>query len=189
MKEDKKHHSADPWFAVNLSFFFAGLGQLYIKAYWHGTLIIITQFVFLINAFWHIFSPRGYTLLGLGSALAFFLIHAMNLFDVYENYKQVQQKKSDLNDTERICISAKIPFSDISDPFERARMNYSHSFYSLRAAWQLQQSLGRTRRGNDDDYDNPETGEIRGFVAIADGNWTRIKRFMSQAILDSIVSC
>ena len=84
----------DPWFAVNLSFFFAGLGQCYLGARWHGFLIVITQLFFLGNALWHIIAPGGYTLLGLGSGFAFLIIHAMNLFDVIENYRQVNEEES-----------------------------------------------------------------------------------------------
>jgi hypothetical protein len=42
--------------------------------------------------------------------------------------------------------------------------------------------LGRTRRGREQDY-----GEDNGFVAIADGNWTRVKKYLSQSLREAIV--
>jgi Rad3-related DNA helicase len=86
---------------------------------------------------------------------------------------------------ERICISAKIPFPDTSDPYEKARQNYSHSFYAQRSAWTLMQSLARTRRGFEDDYNM--NGEKRQSVCIADGAWTRIEKYLDPDFLESIV--
>ena len=88
MTQNKAVPCNNPWFAVNLSFFFAGLGQCYCGARWHGLLIVITQIFFLGNTLWHLIAPGGYTLLGLGSGFAFLIIHAMNLFDVIENHRQ-----------------------------------------------------------------------------------------------------
>jgi hypothetical protein len=85
---------------------------------------------------------------------------------------------------ERINICAKLAWPDISDPFERARMNYSRSFYQLRTAWSVQQALGRTRRGEDEDYDL--NGQREQLVGIADGSWVRLKRFFDQDFLESI---
>jgi len=86
---------------------------------------------------------------------------------------------------EKICISAKVPFPYLGDPYERARQRYSGKFYLQRAAWTLEQSLGRTRRGRDFDYDTPT--ERRGLVAIADGNYTRVRKYLSQALQESLV--
>lgn len=86
---------------------------------------------------------------------------------------------------ERICISAKTPFCDIGSPYEKARMKYSRRMFYQRAAWKLEQSLGRTRRGRAQDYDTD--GQHNGFVAIVDQNWTRIKKYLSEAFRESIV--
>ena len=90
----------------------------------------------------------------------------------------------DLGD-ERICINAKIPFGQLGDPYEKARFEYSRAFYAQRAAWSLQQQLGRTRRGREEDYDTDN--EVRGLVAIADGNWTRVRKYLSADFVESIV--
>jgi len=87
---------------------------------------------------------------------------------------------------EKICVVAKCPFPFLGDPYEQARQRRSGRFYLQRTAWQLQQGLGRTRRGRPQDYDTPD--KHAGLVAIADGNWTRVKRYLSQDFLDSIVT-
>jgi Rad3-related DNA helicase len=86
---------------------------------------------------------------------------------------------------EKICIVAKIPFGSLGDPYERARLQYSGKMYLQRAAWQLEQGLGRTRRGREQDYDTPD--EQRGLVAIADGNWKRVQKYLSQSMRESLL--
>jgi len=83
---------------------------------------------------------------------------------------------------ERICIVAKAPFPFIGSAFERARMKYSGKMFLQRTAWGLEQGLGRTRRGRDEDY-----GPGTGLVAIADRNWRRVRKYLSQATRDAIV--
>ena len=86
---------------------------------------------------------------------------------------------------ERICIVAKAPFAYLGDPYEKARMRYSGRFYLQRAAYQMEQGLGRTRRGRECDYDT--ITEKRGLVAIADGNWSRVKKYLSKSLQEAIV--
>jgi len=86
---------------------------------------------------------------------------------------------------EKILIVTKVPYANIGDEYEKARMMYDGTFFLQRAAWQLEQGLGRTRRGRPEDYDMP--GKPRaGLVAIADGNYTRIKKYLSRATLEAI---
>lgn len=84
---------------------------------------------------------------------------------------------------EKICIAAKVPYASLGNPYEKMRMEFAPMFYKLRAAWDLIQALGRTRRGRPEDY-----GAENGLVAIADGSWTMLKNFIDKDILDSIVS-
>jgi len=86
---------------------------------------------------------------------------------------------------ERILIAAKTPFSFIGDPYERARMQYDGKLFRQRAAWTMEQGLGRTRRGEADDYDTD--GKIRGYVAIADGNYVQIRKYFSQSLREALV--
>jgi Rad3-related DNA helicase len=87
----------------------------------------------------------------------------------------------------QILIAAKVPFHPRSSEFEMAREQYDHSFASQRVAWLLEQGLGRVRRGDPSDYNDPKQGIVRTYVAIADGSWTRIRKYLSQSMLDSLV--
>jgi Rad3-related DNA helicase len=86
---------------------------------------------------------------------------------------------------EKVNIVAKTPFGFLGDPYEKARMRYSGKFYLQRTAWQLEQGLGRTRRGRPQDYDTEN--EKRGLVAILDGNFTRCKKYMSAGLQEALV--
>jgi len=86
---------------------------------------------------------------------------------------------------EKIDIVAKVPFSALADPYERARMQYSHKWYLQRAAYQIEQGLGRTRRGREQDYDTED--ERRGLVAIADGNYVRVRKYLSESLREALV--
>lgn len=86
---------------------------------------------------------------------------------------------------EKISICAKVPFPSLGDEYERERMSYSGAMFLQRAAWTLEQSLGRSRRGNPQDYDTPE--EKRGLVCIADGNWTRVQKYLSAGLRAALV--
>jgi len=88
---------------------------------------------------------------------------------------------------EKICIAAKTPFGSLGDPYEKARMRYSGKFYLQRAAWQLEQGLGRTRRGREQDYDG-SNGEKHGLVCIADGNYTRVRSYLSSSMKQSLAT-
>ena len=87
---------------------------------------------------------------------------------------------------EKISIVTKTPFPNIADEYERERMRYDGKFYLQRAAWQLEQALGRSRRGVDSDYDTPE--QRNGLVAIADANYHRVAKYLSPDIQEAIVT-
>lgn len=87
---------------------------------------------------------------------------------------------------EKINIAAKTPYPFLGDPYEIERRNYNGSFFLQRAAWQLEQGLGRTRRGNAVDYDSPD--ERRGLVAIADGGYKWLRKYFSPAFMESVVT-
>jgi len=86
----------------------------------------------------------------------------------------------------KICIVAKAPYI-METEYEQARREYDHKYYLQRAAYIIEQGLGRTRRGNVEDYDNPETGDVNGLVAIADGSWSKLKSYLSQSLREAIV--
>lgn len=84
---------------------------------------------------------------------------------------------------EKISITAKIPFPSLGSPYEKARLRYNKKFYAQRTAWQMMQAAGRTRRGNVEDYDID--GRV-GLVAIADGNWTRVRKYLNVEFLEAV---
>lgn len=83
----------------------------------------------------------------------------------------------------RYIFIGQCPFPFLGDEYERARLAYSHRFYNWRTGCKLSQSLGRTRRGRKQDYD---LGERTGLVAIADGNWSRVRKYLSQDVREAI---
>jgi Rad3-related DNA helicase len=85
---------------------------------------------------------------------------------------------------EKICIVAKCPYPSTASLYEKNRRQYSAQFYNQRTAWALQQALGRTRRGREMDYDTEE--EMRGFVAIADGNYSRIVSYLDDDFVEAL---
>jgi signal peptidase I len=71
----------DPWFAVNLSMFFPGLGQIYAEKPIRGLVLITIQSLFIGTGLWSIFNAEGDVLSGLiylGFAIS---IYIFNLFD------------------------------------------------------------------------------------------------------------
>ena len=86
---------------------------------------------------------------------------------------------------EKICIAAKTPYPYLGDPYEKARQAYDGKFYLQRAAWQLEQGLGRTRRGREEDYDDGDS--VAKYVAIADGGWKWLRNYMSESVLEAVI--
>jgi Rad3-related DNA helicase len=74
-------------------------------------------------------------------------------------------------------ILGKIPFKTL-DRFGKAELDHNPGFYHLWAAILSEQSMGRTRRGNPEDYEVPGRA-VNKVVAIADGNYIRIKNQFS----------
>ena len=86
---------------------------------------------------------------------------------------------------EKICISAKTPYPYLGSDYEKARQVYDGKFYLQRTAWTLEQSLGRIRRGREEDYD---VGGVSKYVAIADGGYKWIRKYLSKSLMESIVT-
>jgi hypothetical protein len=87
----------------------------------------------------------------------------------------------DLKD-DKICIVAWLPWSDFGDTYEKERFDFDKKAALGRVANSLVQGLGRVRRGRKEDY-QPNAN----FVAIADGNWVRVKGFMNTSVVESVV--
>lgn len=87
----------------------------------------------------------------------------------------------DLGD-DKISIVAWLSWPSFGDAYEKARFDFDTKAALGRVANHLVQALGRVRRGREQDY-------VRGnnLCAIADSNWHRVKGFLSQDILESII--
>ena len=86
---------------------------------------------------------------------------------------------------EKINIAAKTPYPYLGDKYEQQRQKFDGKFFLQRTAWTLEQGLGRTRRGQDEDYDTEE--EVNGLVAIADGGYKWIRSYLSQSTREAII--
>jgi len=74
---------------------------------------------------------------------------------------------------ERVNICAKVPFGFfMPSTYEWERMQYSNRFYRWQTASTLEQQMGRTRRGREEDYDTDF--ERRGLCVIADGSFQKM---------------
>lgn len=71
------------WFAVNLSMFFPGIGQLYAGERLKGIGFIVSGLVLIASASWSIFSATGNTVTGLICLLLFAIAYTFNLFDAH----------------------------------------------------------------------------------------------------------
>jgi Rad3-related DNA helicase len=85
---------------------------------------------------------------------------------------------------EKICISAKTPYPYLGSEYEKARQRYDGKYYLQRTAWTLEQSLGRVRRGREEDYD---VNGVSKYVAIADGGFKWIRNYLSRSFMESLV--
>jgi Rad3-related DNA helicase len=79
----------------------------------------------------------------------------------------------DLGDDD-ISITAKVPYPPIDEGYNYAKMQYDVSSYLQSAAYLVEQSCGRPRRGNREHY-----GSNGKKVYIADGSWHRLKSRLS----------
>lgn len=86
---------------------------------------------------------------------------------------------------ERINIAAKTPYPYLGDKYEVQRQRFDGKFFLQRTAWTLEQALGRTRRGQVDDYDTED--KMNGLVAIADGGYKWVRSYLSQSTREAIV--
>jgi hypothetical protein len=87
----------------------------------------------------------------------------------------------------QFVLIAKTPFSVISEDFERARMIYDPKFFLQRCAYILEQGAGRCRRGESSDYNDKNNSVFNSYVAIADGSWSRVQKYFSESLRESIV--
>ena len=73
----------EPWFAVNLSIFFPGIGQIYSGNVRRGIIFIISYILLIGIGGWLFLSPTGDTGIGLVLLLATIPVNIWNLFDAH----------------------------------------------------------------------------------------------------------
>jgi signal peptidase I len=92
--EELKHRIVvyrEPWFAVNVSTFFAGLGQIYAGNIKRGSLLIAIQIILLFISFYYAFSLSGNITV---SIIFLFLSIILLLWNLYDSYK-ITSKSND----------------------------------------------------------------------------------------------
>lgn len=75
----------EPWLAVNLSLFLAGIGQIYAGNVIKGWLFILSQVLLYSLGFELIFSSKGDALIGILLVTLAFILSIVSLFDAYKS--------------------------------------------------------------------------------------------------------
>ncbi len=82
-----------------------------------------------------------------------------------------------------INITAKVPFTDFSDSYEKARFEYDRPMGLARVANVIEQQQGRNRRGYAEHYG----GQAAKWNGIADGRWTQVKNYLADDFLEAVI--
>lgn len=88
----------EPWLAVVLSSFLAGIGQIYAGRKWQGSVLIFTVVALGCLSIWSVLSPKCDILFTAGVYIAFLIVWIWNLFDAH---KCVRKANSDNFEAER----------------------------------------------------------------------------------------
>jgi signal peptidase I len=78
------NHTKEPWLAVVLSSFLAGIGQIYAGRKWRGIILILTVVALICFSIWSILSPKCDILVSAGIYVAILIIWTWNLFDAHK---------------------------------------------------------------------------------------------------------
>jgi signal peptidase I len=82
--EKTYNHLKEPWLAVVLSSFLAGIGQIYAGRKWRGIILILTVAGLIGFSIWSILSPKCDILVSAGIYVAILIIWIWNLFDTHK---------------------------------------------------------------------------------------------------------
>jgi len=88
----------EPWLAVVLSSFLAGIGQIYAGRKWQGSVLIFTVVALGCLSIWSVLSPKCDILFTAGVYIAFLIVWIWNLFDAH---KCARKANSDNFEAER----------------------------------------------------------------------------------------
>jgi signal peptidase I len=82
--EQKRHYPKEPWLAVVLSFFWAGIGQIYSGRILSGCILILTETTLFCLSIWSLLIPKCDLLITAGLYLAIVVVRIWNLFDAHK---------------------------------------------------------------------------------------------------------
>lgn len=82
--EKKRNYHKEPWLAVVLSSFLAGIGQIYSGRVFRGCLLLLTELAIHCLIIWSVLSPKCDILVTAGIGLFRFVFWIWNLFDAHK---------------------------------------------------------------------------------------------------------
>jgi len=82
--EKMRSYTREPWFAVVLSSFWLGIGQIYSGRALRGSILLLTEIVLNCSIIWSVLSPRCDILVAAGLVLFLWAIRIWNLFDAHK---------------------------------------------------------------------------------------------------------
>ena len=82
--EKKRHYPKDPWLAVVLSSFLAGIGQIYSGRVLRGINLILIEMALFCSITWSLLNPRCDILITAGLGLIRMVVWIWNLFDSHK---------------------------------------------------------------------------------------------------------
>lgn len=97
MGRNNTNTSKEPWLAVTLSTFLAGIGQIYSGRIRRGCVLISIEAVLSCFAIWSIFSFTGNIITGASLFLLLGAIRVWNLFDAYKCAKKVNTEDFEIS--------------------------------------------------------------------------------------------
>jgi signal peptidase I len=97
MDRNNVNISKEPWLAVVLSTFLAGVGQIYSRRILRGCALIFIQLAIAFSAVWFIFSITGNIKIGAYLLLVHVIIHIWNLFDAYKCAKKANTEDFEIS--------------------------------------------------------------------------------------------
>lgn len=80
-------------------------------------------------------------------------------------------------------VTARLPYPDFSEPFEKQRFDFDKKAGISRVANLVEQQQGRNRRGYKEHY-GPEAEKLN---CIADGKWTRLKSSLAEDFVEAVI--
>jgi signal peptidase I len=82
--EQKRQYPKEPWLAVVLSFFWAGIGQIYSGRVLRGCILILTEATLISLAIWSWLIPKCDLLITASLYLTIVVVRIWNLFDAHK---------------------------------------------------------------------------------------------------------